>query len=72
MAGRLKSVRSDDPRKAEIVTALKKVSGATRITSVEEWPDGTFTGNCLRPGETHLGSNSGKTVRCLLDDCRIV
>ena len=41
-------VKSTDPRKPAVVAALKRITGATRITSVKEISDGQgFIGTCL-------------------------
>lgn len=42
------SVRSDDPRKARIVSALKVASGGSKVTNVtEDTTAGTFSGDCM-------------------------
>lgn len=43
-----KHVHSRDPRKKQIVAALKAKSGGTKVTLVEETKDGTFRGLCMK------------------------
>lgn len=43
-----KHVRSTDPRKPAIVAAMKRSTGATKITLVREVTPGVFEGNCLK------------------------
>jgi len=43
-----KNVKSTDPRKALIMVALKKASGANKVTLVKEHADGRFEGHCLK------------------------
>ena len=54
-----KSVKSTDPRKPEIMAALKRKSGANKVTLVVENKDGSFSGSCLkgnRSGYDNLGA----------------
>ena len=44
----MKNIKSTDPRKVLIVSALKRMSGGTKITCVEELAPNTFRGRCLR------------------------
>jgi len=43
-----KSVKSTDPRKPQIVGALKKASGGTKVTSVKEIGLNRFEGHCMK------------------------
>lgn len=45
-----KNVKSTDPRKPEIMAALKRKTGANKVTLVKENNDGSFSGSCLKGG----------------------
>lgn len=46
----MKNVNSKDPRKPAIVAALKRLTGASKVTLVKEVEPGVFQGECLRYG----------------------
>lgn len=49
-------ITSRDPRKPAIVAALKRKSGGTKVTLLEEIAPGQYRGNCLRgDGNTRHG-----------------
>lgn len=53
------NVKSTDPRKKSIVTALKESTGANKITLVKEIAKHIFQGHCLkgnRSGYVSLGT----------------
>jgi hypothetical protein len=43
----IKPVKGTDQRKKKIVAALKAKSGGNQVTSVKDFGDGTFEGNCM-------------------------
>jgi len=52
-------IKSTDPRKKMIVEALKKVSGANKVTSVYRISESEFQGDCLkgnRSGYENMGA----------------
>jgi hypothetical protein len=54
-----KHVKSTDPRKKFIVTALKALTGANKVTCVYELDNSVFQGDCLkgnRAGYEKLGT----------------
>lgn len=55
----MKNVTAKDPRKPAIVAALKRKSGASKVTLLKELEPGLFRGHCLlsdgRKGFTRLG-----------------
>ena len=55
-----KHVHSKDPRKRAIVAALRRASGGTKVTMLEEIAGGLFQGSCLKKGPTKIWDNLGK------------
>ena len=47
-----KHIHSKDPRKPAIVAALRKASGGTKITMLEEIAVGVFQGSCLKKSQS--------------------
>lgn len=47
----MKNVKSTDPRKSAIMAALKRKSGANKVTLVKESEYGGFEGHCLIGGK---------------------
>jgi hypothetical protein len=43
-----KPIKSNDPRKPAIVSALKRKSGGTKVTNVREIGPNMFSGDCLK------------------------
>ena len=55
----MKNIRSYDPRKKQIVEALRKKSGCSKITMLEETAEG-FRGSCLKSKGNRCFENMGK------------
>lgn len=54
-----KNVKSTDPRKKDIMAALKRISGANKVTLVKENNPDSFEGHCLignKAGYKSLGT----------------
>lgn len=56
----MKNIRSTDPRKPAIVAALKRDSGGTKVTTLQEIRPGVYHGQCMKktPGShiwTYIG-----------------
>lgn len=60
----MKNIKSTDPRKADIVKAIKLKSGANKVTLVKEDKEGTFQGHAmkLKPGSKAYDSLGFFTV----------
>lgn len=41
-------MEKEDPRRKRLIEALKRKSGASKVTGIEELPDGSFRGQCFR------------------------
>lgn len=46
----MKSVTSKDPRKKQVVSAIKRKSGGNKVTNVKQLKDGSFQGHAMKGG----------------------
>lgn len=57
-------IEQNDPRRLRIIAALKRKSGASKVTMLEELDDGSFKGHCFRVRPTHV---NGGAIRSQLE-----
>lgn len=58
----MKNIKSTDPRKKLIVSAIKAKTGASKVTLVKDLGDGTFQGHALKITARNLPQESLGTV----------